>query len=68
MEGWTRRKINGRYYNCRDIGCPNFTGAKQNRERIAGGYALHYWKLLEQALEENTRDEDIPDEFKRVFE
>ncbi len=64
-EGTRRLKLNGKTYICQDIGCPDFGGARQNRERVAQGFALSYWKRLEDALQKGG---ELPEEFKNIEE
>ncbi len=43
----TIRYIEGEYYICWDVGCPDLTAAQANRQRIKEGFATEWWRRME---------------------
>lgn len=54
------REIDGVPTVCTDIGCDDFQRAKENRERIASGYASRYWDWLDHALQRTPIGKPLP--------
>jgi hypothetical protein len=46
----TLRWINGEYYWCIDIGCPDLASAKANRDRVANHECCAGYQQVERAL------------------
>jgi len=58
-EGVTRRQVGKLWYICQDTGTSDFRGARENRQHIADGYCLQYWKEMEESRDRTRKSQKL---------
>mgnify|MGYP001562465265 CR=1 FL=1 len=62
-KGWKKLWIRGKLYEdyfCRDIGCPDFKEARENREKVKLSLFDDFYQILEDFLKHTSKDAPLP--------